>query len=100
MLYTGRTIGGDDAYRLGLCDRLVPAEELRPVATELATEIAGSAPLAVRSIRDTMRGPVTELVRTAMQRERAEQERLLRTADFREGVKAMRERRTPQFEGR
>jgi 2-(1,2-epoxy-1,2-dihydrophenyl)acetyl-CoA isomerase len=100
LLYTGRRINGDQAVRIGLCDRLVPADQVRSAAHDLAAEIAGSAPLAVRSIRATMRGHLAEQVRAATDREAAEQNRLRETADWREGVAATAERRTPRFHGR
>jgi 2-(1,2-epoxy-1,2-dihydrophenyl)acetyl-CoA isomerase len=100
LLYTGQRIGGDEAARIGLCDRLVPADRVRTAAHELAAEIAGSAPLAVRSIRATMRAGLADRIRAATDREAAEQERLWATADFREGVRATGERRPPRFEER
>lgn len=100
MLYTGRRVSGDEALQMGLADRLVEADEVRSAAHALAVEIAGSAPLAVRSIRQTMRGDLAERVRVALDREDGEQRRLMRTTDWHEGVRAAAERRPPFFEGR
>jgi enoyl-CoA hydratase/carnithine racemase len=100
LLYTGRRIGGEQAAGIGLCDVLVPAERVRAEAHALAADIAVSAPLAVRSIRATMRGDLAGQIRAATDREAAEQDRLRDTADFGEGVRAMAERRPPRFEGR
>jgi 2-(1,2-epoxy-1,2-dihydrophenyl)acetyl-CoA isomerase len=100
LLYTGRRIGGEEAERIGLCDRLVPAGQVRDAAHAMAGQIASSAPLAVRSIKQTMRGQLAGQVREATGREAAEQERLSTTADWREGVRAAADRRTPRFEGR
>ena len=99
LLYTGRRLKAEEALGMGLCDRIAPLAELRQAATELAREIALSGPLAVRSIRETLRGGLAERIRVATQREKQEQDRLQKTNDFREGVRAMAERRTPKFTG-
>jgi 2-(1,2-epoxy-1,2-dihydrophenyl)acetyl-CoA isomerase len=100
LLYTGRRVKGEEAHALGLCDRLTAAERLREEARALAAEVAGSAPLAVRSIRETMRGDLAERVRAATEREAAEQAQLMATEDFQEGVSASAGRREPDFQGR
>jgi len=100
LLYTGARIGGEEAHRIGMLDRLVPLAELDEEAHRLALEIATSAPLAVESIRETMRGDLAARIRAATDREKAEQDRLTQTADFAEGVRAMGERRLPRFERR
>jgi 2-(1,2-epoxy-1,2-dihydrophenyl)acetyl-CoA isomerase len=100
LLYTGRRITGEEALARGLCDRLVDLSELRREARALAAEIAGSAPLAVRSIRRTMRGHLADEVARITRHEDAEQIRLRSTSDFAEGTKASLGRREPNFTGR
>jgi len=100
MFYTGRRVGGDEAYSMGLADVLVPQEQVRAEAVKLAQEIALSAPIAVLSTRATLRGGLADEVRRAVAHEGAEQVRHFRTEDFREGVAAMAARRAPQFKGR
>ena len=99
LLYTGRRVGGEEAFALGLCDKLVPSDQIRAAAHEFAVEIATSGPLAVDSIRETMRGDLADAVRQATDREKAEQDRLKTSQDFKEGVQAMNERRKPEFVG-
>lgn len=100
LLYTGRRIDGAEAVAIGLADRLVELDALRSTAHALALEIARSAPLAVRSIRATLRGDLADRVEAATAHEAAEQARLQATADFAEGIRAMAERRLPDFGGR
>ena len=85
---------------MGLCDRLVPADQIRSEATALAAEIATSGPLAIESIRQTLRGSLAQRIRVVTDREKAEQNRLQSTEDFREGIRAMADRRKPDFKGR
>lgn len=100
LMYTGRRIDGTRAHAIGLADRLVEPGEVRDGAYALAREIASSAPLAVRSIRKTMRGSLAEAFRAATTHEGTEQIRLRATEDFLEGIAAGRDRRTPQFTAR
>src|SRR3954452_12408346 len=100
LLYTGRRIHADEATAMGLCDTLAAtADGVRKQAQEFAAQIASSAPLAVRSIRATMRSDLLQDVRRAVEREAAEQTQLQTTKDWAEGVRASMERRPPVFRG-
>ncbi len=100
LFYTGRRITGEEAYRIGLVDVLVESREVRKAATALAEELAISAPVALRSTRATLRQGLADAIAAATDHELAEQQKHFATDDFREGVKAMAERRLPNFVGR
>lgn len=100
MMYTGRRLTGEEALKIGLVDYLVPLEQVRAKAVEIATEIAGSAPLAIVATRETLRRGLADAVAQATEREYEEQDWMRTTADFKEGTKAMGERRPPIFQAR
>lgn len=100
LFYTARRIGGEAALAIGLADALVPRERVRDEAFALAREIAASAPLALQSLRATLRRGLVDELRNAVAHESHEQNRHFQSADFREGVAAMAARREPRFEGR
>jgi len=97
LLFTGRRVGGAEAVALGLADRLVDDSGLVEAAVAYAAAIASAAPLAVESIRATLRGDLADRVAVATEHELAEQLRLRKTNDFAEGVRATAERRTARF---
>jgi 2-(1,2-epoxy-1,2-dihydrophenyl)acetyl-CoA isomerase len=99
LLYSGRRVDGREARALGLCDELVDDDDLLPAATAYARTLAASGPLAVRSIRATLRLGLVDRLRLAMDHECAEQERLRHSSDFAEGLAASAARREPRFTG-
>ena len=100
LFLTGRRIGGEEGHRIGLVDVLTDRETLRDEAIRLAAEIAQNAPLAVQSVRATMRDGLSEAVKRQTDHENAEQFRLQKTEDHKEGVRAVAERRPGNFVGR
>ena len=100
LFLTGRRIGGEEAHRIGLVDVLTDRDSLRDEAIKLAAEIAENAPLAVQSVRATMRAGLSEAVLKQTDHENAEQYRLQQTEDFKEGIKSVAERRPGNFSGR
>jgi 2-(1,2-epoxy-1,2-dihydrophenyl)acetyl-CoA isomerase len=100
VLLEARRLSGVEAGQIGMVDVVVPETELRRAAHELAARVAANAPLAIRSIRETMRGDLPARAVAAMIRERHEQEILSVTNDFAEGVAAMAARRPARFQGR
>jgi len=82
MMLTGRRLKGQEAFDVGLIDYLVPLNEVRSKAIELAEEISESGPLAVQSIRATIRAGLAEQVEEIVSWELSEQVRLQSTKDF------------------
>jgi enoyl-CoA hydratase/carnithine racemase len=100
MFMTGRRIDGTTAHQWGMADVLTEQSNVRDAAVALAAEIAENAPLAVMSVRATLRGGTAEAVRAQTDHEFIEQFRLQQTEDHREGVRAVAERRPGNFQGR
>jgi enoyl-CoA hydratase/carnithine racemase len=100
LFYTSRRVKGEEAYAMGLADMLVPQDQVRRAALELAGEIATCAPLGVIATRATLRQELADRIKAATDHELSVQMELRETADFREGIKAMAERRIPRFTGK
>lgn len=100
MFFTGMKVPAAELYRRGVIDEVVPAEQLMPLALEIAQEIASKAPLAIAYAKRA-----ANMVDLMPQRDayRFEQEftvALSKTEDAREARMAFLEKRTPVFKGR
>ena len=99
LLFTGEAVGAETALKLGMANRVVPAEELDSSVQVLATQIARNAPLSVRAMKACVQRAVD--VRRALQRDDLEalHRRVRQSADLKEGLAAQREKRKPTFRG-
>ena len=100
MFLTGRRIDGETARAWGLAEVLTTRDTLRDRTLALAGEIAENAPLALKSVRATMRQGLAAAVQAATDHENEQQALLSRTEDHKEGVRAVAERRPGNFVGR
>ena len=99
LLLSGRRINGHEALTLGLADRMSDLRSVRSDARKMAREIAENAPLAVMSVRATLRDGLARAVERATAHELREQQRLRATNDAEEGIRAVAERRPGDFTG-
>ena len=97
MLFTARRVTGEEAFKIGLADKFCSKEKITEEAEQLAMEIASSAPMAVESIRSTLRGNLADQIEQIVDWELSEQVRLQKTEDFKAGIAASLSRETPQF---
>ena len=97
MLYTARRVGGEEAFNMGLADKLTSKENLISESEKFASEIASSAPMAIESIRSTLRGNLAQQVEEIVDWELSEQVRLQKTDDFKAGIAASLSREIPKF---
>jgi len=100
ITFTGRTLSASEALNHGLVNTVVPTDELMEYCLNLAGEIAGNAPLAVRAIKRMMRAAETETFEQNIHHVYLQLLPLFRTKDFKEGVAAFIEKRPPNFIGR
>ena len=100
LYFLADIIGADEAYRVGLVNRVVPAATLMEEAGNLARRIAGGPRLAYRYMKANLNASLTSDFRTLLDREAEGQTLTGRTEDHREAVKAFLEKRQPTFKGR
>ena len=100
MLFTGKTIDAQEAYRIGLVNRIVPQQTLMPEAMKLAEDICEAAPLAVRNAKECMVRGINMSLEEGLRLEDDFQTNIMSTRDFEEGLSAFREKRKPKWESK
>jgi enoyl-CoA hydratase/carnithine racemase len=99
LVFTARRVDAEEAYRLGLADRLVPAGAARKTALELAATIAGHSPVGVRNAKQAMRIGLDLPLAAGLEVEDARWRATAFSGDRREGVAAFNEKRSPKWPG-
>ena len=99
LIFTGRRLDIDEADRLGLIDRRVPAGSAQAAALELATQIAANSPVGVRNAKRALRLGLDVDMATGLDVEDSAWRATAFSADRREGVAAFNEKRSPQWPG-
>jgi enoyl-CoA hydratase/carnithine racemase len=100
LLLTGRVVTGEEAQRLGLVSRAVPADAVLDEAVAAAERVAATAPVATRLVLQALRDGGHATYEAALQWEALAQASTLTTRDVHEGIEAAAQRRRPRFEGR
>ena len=99
LVFTARRIDAEEAYRLGLADRLVPAGDDRKTAMDIATAISRNSPVGVRNAKKAMRLGLDVPLAAGLEIEDACWRATAFSGDRSEGVAAFNEKRDPDWPG-
>ncbi len=100
LIFTGKWIDAKEAEKIGLVNKVVPANELEHATQEMAKEIAQAAPLVVRYVKQNIYRGLNMSFEEVLEYEAYAQTILHLTEDHKEGVRAFREKREPVFQGK
>jgi enoyl-CoA hydratase/carnithine racemase len=100
LLLLGERIDAHEAERLGIVNRVVPAEELDAAVGEWAERLAAKSPLLMRLGKDAMFRAQDMAFQDALEFLRAQLTIAFSTEDIQEGVQAFFEKREPVWKGR
>jgi 2-(1,2-epoxy-1,2-dihydrophenyl)acetyl-CoA isomerase len=99
LLWTGDFVSSEEAERIGLVNRVVPAEELLPTVYELAARLASGPSTALRTIKRLVYQGQRMDLRTHLDLISSHMAVIRQTDDHREGARAFVEKRPPRFVG-
>lgn len=100
MILMAQVIDAEEAYRIGLVNRVVPLPHLMPLATEWARTLCERGPLAVRAAKEAVIRGLTMPLADGLRLEAFLAGTLRGTEDALEGPRAFAEKRKPRFQGR
>ena len=100
MFYTAARLSGEEAVRYGLAQEVYPSEELIDKALELAHLIASKAPRSITAAKKVMNGFRQDAFAAGLYRENELNSFVARSQDVGEGLRALREKRKPNFQNK
>ena len=100
LLLTGKVIDAQEAYRIGLVNKVVPAEELLKVAEEMAKQIIANGPIAVQLAKDAVCVGTELPLEAAIEYGHKNVVTSIATEDAKEGLTAFVEKRSPRWQGK
>ena len=100
LILTGRPINAQEAYRIGLVNKVVPPSELMTAARQMAEMLCRPAPLAVRAAKQAMLQGMNLSLGDGLELEKTLNDFLVITEDFDEGRKALAEKRKAVFKAK
>lgn len=100
MLLMAKLIDAQEAYRIGLVNKVVPPAEVMSTAREWAEAICGLAPLAVRAAKEAMIRGYEMPLEDGLRLENALCAYVMGTEDFNEGTTAFVEKRKPDYKAK
>ena len=100
ILLIARPIDAQEAYRIGLVNKVVPQDQLMPAAREWAEIICQAAPLAVRGAKEAMIRGSSLSLEDGLRLESSIGGYLMSTEDFEEGTTAFKEKRKPVYKAK
>lgn len=100
LIFTGKMIDAKTAEAMGLINRVVPPDQLKSVAEEVAKDIMSKPPLAIKLSKYLVNISDHVDLRTGLACEAEAAGLMASTEDFKEGVNAFIEKRKPEFKGK
>lgn len=100
LLLTGRLFQAEEAYRMGLVNEVVPAENLVDRARALAALLMANSPASLRATKKLLNDHARAELDTQIEAAVRENAAVRRTADFREGISSFLEKRKPVWSGK
>jgi enoyl-CoA hydratase/carnithine racemase len=100
MILTGEILNIQEAYRIGLVNKVVPSEELMTVVRQMAQEIASKGPIALRYLKEAVYKGMDMTLEQGLHLEADLYLLLHTTKDRTEGIQAFLKKKPPQFGGK